>query len=100
MWQSEIYWLLATDYFFKSESFDCVGDAVLVVRGGRVEAPALKQGGLGVPHDDARARPFEHLKVVEVVADGHDLLAPESPLGGDPPRARAPRPLGGSYVRP
>jgi hypothetical protein len=32
------------------------------------------EGGVGVGHDDGDAGGFEHVEIVEVVADGHDLV--------------------------
>src|SRR5205085_11083591 len=92
------YRLLSTDYFFENEPFNRFGDAVLVVRGGRVKAGPSAQGRVGVAHDDAGAGPLQHLQVVEVVADGQNLFAPESLLGGDRRQSRPLRGRGVQYV--
>src|ERR1044072_8885404 len=88
-----VYQLLSTDYFLNNESLNRVGDAALVVGGGGVEARGRVEAGVGVAHQDACARPLQHLKVVEVVADGQHLFAREPLLGGHGRQARALRSL-------
>ena len=64
-----------------------MGYAVLVVAGGDLP-PALagyfEEGGGAVSHRDRMAGEAQHLQVVQVVPDGHDLGGADAAYGGEP----------------
>src|SRR5260221_3165245 len=63
------------------QTADRCGEPFLVVRAGQVETASL-QALDRVAHHYSRAGEFQHVEVVQVVADGHDLVAGESARAG------------------
>ena len=59
----------------------------------RRDSPAtrLQASGTRILHDDRRAGELEHLQIVQVVSDRHDLAQPTA--RGAPPRRASARPL-------
>src|ERR1700687_6057500 len=68
------------------QTADRCGETFLVVRAGQVETTSL-QALDRVAHHHSRAGEFQHVEVVQVVADGHDLVAGEAARDG-PSRKR------------